>query len=173
MPSTGNVYLTGLSGAGKSSVAPILAERLHWSHLDTDDLIAEAMGIDVAEIFSTFGEAVFRRQESEMIERIATLLREVVVSLGGGAIVSERNRACMKQSGTIVYLKAQPESLARRLTEGAALRPLLKSDDGDVAGRLAKLLAEREGFYAEAQLTIECDELTVEEIVARIAAHIA
>ncbi len=171
--SIANVYLTGLSGSGKSTVGPILATRLGWTYVDTDRLIEGAAGMTVAEIFSTFGEDAFRRRETAIIEQIATASRQRVVALGGGAIIAPRNRLFLRESGLVVYLKASPHRLAERLATRTEIRPLLHTADGDVARRLARLLDERRDFYEEADLTIETDGLTADQIAEKIAARIA
>ncbi len=172
MRSTGNIYLTGLSGSGKSTVGPVLAKRLGWSFVDTDRLIEEATGMAVTDIFSTFGEPAFRQHETNMIEHVATMCRELVVSLGGGAIVSGTNRSRLHETGIVVYLKASPHVLAERLEDRSELRPLLHAPDNDVATRLEQLLQERQALYEEAQLTIETGDLNAGDIAEKILATI-
>jgi shikimate kinase len=170
--SDANVYLTGLSGSGKSTVGPLLAQRLGWAFLDTDDLIEQSTGMAVTDIFNALGEAAFRERETEMIRHLATMFRELVVSLGGGAVLSGTNRSLLYESGTVVYLKATPDRLAERLGEGAASRPLLKTDP-DLRRRLRTLLDERAPLYEKAHLTIETDELDAEAIAGRILAAVS
>jgi shikimate kinase len=173
LPNTGNIYLTGLSGSGKSTVGPVLAEHLQWSFVDTDRLIEEATGMAVADIFSTFGESSFRDHETNMIEHVARMFRELVVSLGGGAIVSGKNRGLMHETGTIVYLKASPEILAERLADRSEVRPLLHVPGEDIAQRLRRLLEERRPLYEEAHVTIETGDLSADRIAQEILAKIA
>lgn len=171
MPNTANVYLTGLSGSGKTTIGPLLAAHLAWSFVDTDQLIEEASGMTVADIFSTFGEAIFRQQESAMIEHIAGMFGELVVSLGGGAIISDSNRALMRETGIVVYLKASPKVLAGRLRETAIHRPLLHSaSESDLEQNLERLLAARAPLYEQADVTVEIDRLSEEQTVAQIIA---
>ena len=172
MRNTGNIYLTGLSGSGKSTVGPVLAQRLGWSFVDTDRLIEEATGMAVTDIFSTFGEPAFRQHENNMIEHVTTMCRELVVSLGGGAIVSGENRSRLRETGIVVYLKASPRVLAERLEHSSELRPLLHTPDNDVAKRLGQLLQERQALYEEAQLTIDTGGLNAGDIAEKILATI-
>lgn len=172
MRTGGNVYLTGLSGSGKSTVGPLLARRLGWAFVDTDDVIEASTGMAVTEIFNALGEAAFRERETEMIRHVTTMFRELVVSLGGGAVLSGTNRSLLHESGTVVYLKATPNRIAARLGEGAASRPLLQSDS-DLAGRLRALLTERAPFYEEANLTVETDGLDAAAIADRILAAVS
>lgn len=167
MRNNGNIYLTGLSGSGKSTVGPLLAQRLGWAFVDTDDLIEQSTGMAVTDIFNALGEAAFRERETEMIRHLATMFRELVVSLGGGAVLSGSNRSLLHESGTVVYLKATPDRLAARLGEGAASRPLLKTDP-DLTRRLKTLLDQRAPLYEEAHLTVETDDLDADAIAGRI-----
>jgi shikimate kinase len=167
---SGNIYLIGLSGSGKSTVGPLLAERLRWVFFDTDDLIEATTGMAVTDIFSAFGEPAFRQHETAMIEHVATMFRDVVASLGGGAVVSGKNRTLMHETGTMVYLKASPAVLAERLAEGSARRPLLHGAEGDLVRTLQRLLDRRSPLYEEAHLTINSDGLSAEEITDRIVA---
>jgi len=169
---TGNIYLTGLSGSGKSTVGPVLAQRLGWSFVDTDRLIEETTGMAVTDIFSTFGEPAFRQHEANMIEHVTTMCRELVVSLGGGAIVNGENRSRLRESGIVVYLKASPRVLAERLENTSESRPLLHARDNDVTKRLGELLQEREALYEEAQLTIETGDLNAGDVAEKILAKI-
>jgi shikimate kinase len=146
---------------------------LAWTFVDTDRLIEEATGMAVTDIFSTFGEPVFRDHETNMVQHVAAMFRELVVSLGGGAVVSGKNRSYLQESGTVVYLKASPRLLAERLDDGTELRPLLRTPENDVAGRLSQLLAERAPLYEEAHVTIETDGLDAETIAERILAALA
>lgn len=170
---TGNIYLTGLSGSGKSTVGPVLAEHLSWSFVDTDRLIEEATGMAVADIFSTLGEAAFRQHETNMVEHVARMFRELVISLGGGAILSGKNRGLMHETGIVVYLKASPALLAERLADRSELRPLLHEPGEDLGKRLEALLEERRPLYEEAHLTIETGGLSADRIAEEILAKIA
>lgn len=153
-------------------MGPILAQRLGWAFVDTDRMIEEATGMAVTDIFSTFGEPMFREHETNMIAHVANMFRELVVSLGGGAIVNGKNRSLLHETGIVVYLKAAPRSLAQRLENSAELRPLLHAPDDDVAARLSRLLDEREALYEEADVTIDSEGLNAETIAARILDHL-
>jgi shikimate kinase len=136
-------------------------------------LIEEATGMAVTDIFSTLGEPAFRQHESDMIAHVTTMFRELVVSLGGGAIVSGKNRSRLHETGTVVYLKASPKVLAGRLEDHSELRPLLHTPENDVAKRLEALLKDRQALYEEAQVTIETGDLDADAIAAKILAAIA
>ncbi len=143
-------------GAGKSSVGRELAARLGRSFVDTDSQVEEAAGMAVSELFEREGEAGFRARERAAIEAVAG--RVAVVSLGGGAVAQPGVGERLASTGTVVYLRARPETLLRRVGEGGE-RPLLANLDA--AGRLERirsLLAERGPLYERAQIVIDTDE---------------
>lgn len=158
----GSLLLAGMMGAGKSSAGRVLAARLGWEFVDTDALVAERAGLSIAELFQRAGEAHFRRLEREVISELPG--RRAVVALGGGAVVPAENRAILARKGTLVWLDARPETLARRIGSDEA-RPLLAG--ADAATRLERLRAlreERSGAYAEAAVRVETDARDVDEV---------
>jgi 3-dehydroquinate synthase len=166
------LWLVGMMGAGKSALAAALAERLGWPALDLDREIEREAGRTIAELFASEGEAGFRRRERAALEAVAG--RRAVVALGGGAPAQPGVPERLAASGTLVYLRASPETLARRV--GAARRrPLLAGLDaaGRVA-RLAALLAEREPAYLRAAIVVDTDALDVagaaEQVLAKLPA---
>lgn len=158
------IFLTGLSGAGKSTVGQLLADRLGWRFLDTDALVEEAAGRSVAAIFRDEGEAAFRALEAEALARAARADRAVVAT-GGGAPVHAAGRRALA-SGFSVWLAVSPAAAAARLGSGGdgEARPLL--DGGDPAERLEALLRARRAAYARADASIDVDGLTPEEACA-------
>jgi len=142
----GHIYLVGMMGAGKTTLGRSLARRLERRFIDTDKLLVERTGAPVATIFDLEGEAGFRRRESGLLQEIAGE-RDCVVATGGGAILDAENRRVMRESGTVVYLRARVEHLWER-TRHDASRPLLANDDPK--GTLARLLEERDPLYREA-----------------------
>jgi shikimate kinase len=165
------IWLVGMMGAGKSSVAAALGRRLGLRTLDTDAQVEAEAGMRIAEIFAAEGEAGFRVRERRAIEALAG--SRAVVALGGGAIAQPGIAARLGATGTVVYLRASPETLARRVGRGRA-RPLLAGLDA--AGRRAKLaalLAEREPAYRTAALSIDTDGRPLRAIVDELAAALA
>ena len=166
-----SVLLTGMMGAGKSRVGRALASVLHFDFLDSDALVEKAAGMKIAEIFAREGEAGFRRREREALAGLPE--RRCVVALGGGAVVAAENRALLAAKGRLVWLDAEPETLAERIGD-ASERPLLAGLDR--AGRVAKLAAlaaERRPAYAQAELRVVTDARNVDSICSELVRALA
>jgi shikimate kinase len=150
-----SVLLTGLMGCGKTSVGHLLAARLAFEFIDTDDRVVSIAGISIAEIFAREGEAGFRARERDVLRALPRV--HAVVALGGGAVVPPENRALLEGLGTRVWLEAEPETLAARVGPAAG-RPLLAGLDA--RGRLARLrelLEVRHASYASAAVRVATD----------------
>ena len=163
---SGTVWLVGMMGSGKTSVGHRLAERLGRRFVDTDREVAMAARATVKEIFEREGEAGFRTRERAAIEAVAG--SGAVVSLGGGAVAQPGVAETLAASGTIVYLRARPETLLRRV--GAARsRPLLRGLSRPARlERLRGLLAERQAHYERAALVVDTDDANVEQVADAI-----
>lgn len=160
-----NIYLTGFSGTGKSTVGPTVARRLGFDFIDLDAEIERAAGRPVPEIFRADGEEAFRRLETEALRRLAARDR-LVVATGGGVVLRPENRRLMAESGLVVCLEARPETIARRLEALAPTRPLLAGPDP--AARIAGLKEYRQPFYATADWVVQTDLLSPEEVAAEV-----
>ena len=162
------IWLTGFMGTGKSRIARPLAAALDWEAIDVDSLIEREAHDSIAHIFKTGGEGAFRALEAQVVEGIAQRER-VVVATGGGTVLSAANRDAMRKNGLIVCLDARPETIARRILESGAHvseRPLLAGDDP--LARIRELKAEREELYRQADLVIETDDLTPDQVTHQI-----
>lgn len=156
----------GLSGTGKSTVAPLLAARLGVGVVDLDRVVEAAAGMTVAELFESSGEPAFREFEAEELAR-ALAGPPAVVATGGGAVLRPGNRELLARRCRVVWLRARPEELTRRLAGTDEARPLLAEDPVVTLRRLA---AEREAAYREvADLVVDVDGLGPDGVVDRIA----
>ena len=144
------VALVGMMGAGKTAIGTGLAERLGVPFLDSDTEIVSAASMSIAEIFERDGEAFFRKREEEVIARLLTG-PPGVLSTGGGAFLSETNRAVIAEHGVAVYLEADLELLWSRVKHKDT-RPLLRT--ADPYQTLAELCAARAPVYALADLAV-------------------
>jgi shikimate kinase len=162
---TGNIYLVGMMGAGKSTVGKALARRLGRDFIDCDREIVERTGVPIVTIFEIEGEAGFRRRETTVLAELAGR-RNAVIATGGGAVLAPENRRLMRENGTVVYLKAAIEHLHERTRRDAA-RPLLAT--GDRRATLAALLEARDPLYQEAaHLIVESGAPSAGTLAGRI-----
>lgn len=164
-----HLFLMGYRGTGKSTVGKRLSQQLGLTWADTDQLIEQAAGCTISDIFATQGEPAFRALEHSIVKSFEPRKEACVVSLGGGAILREDNRAMIRQ-GYRVWLQGSAEVLYERTCQDASSqtrRPRLSDRSG--IEEVRELLALREPLYAElAQFTVMTDSLRPEEIVARI-----
>jgi shikimate kinase/3-dehydroquinate synthase len=173
-----HVFLTGLSGSGKSAVGRLLAERLSRPFLDIDTLVEEQCGQRIPAIFAQQGEAYFRECESRALLEATRSSNCAVIAAGGGLVTRQENRALLRAAGTCVYLSVQPEIALARLEEqrtqaearGAVpeIRPLLVGSDP--LERLRGLLAERAQWYEDAHVTFATDDKSAEQVAREIIA---
>src|SRR5690242_61202 len=128
------IFLTGLSGSGKSTVGSRVAELLLWDFIDTDTLLSERCGMPVGQVLIEYGEERFRQMESEALV-LANDYERVVIATGGGVVISEANRTFMREHGLTVYLETSVVTAWQRLQEQiqqsgkSALRPLVGGTD--------------------------------------------
>lgn len=168
----GNVYLTGFSYTGKSTVGGLLATRLGHTYIDTDEQIERRTGRSIPEIFRTEGEVYFRELETELLKELADQ-KARVVSTGGGIVLDPLNRELMAQAGAIVCLEARAETILKRLRQAAdneSDRPLLQLPNPLDEIRLLK--ARRQRYYSEADVTVHTDALDVDGVVESIVAQL-
>ena len=167
------IFLTGLSGSGKSTIGRRVAEVLRWDFLDTDMLLAERCGMPVGQVLVEYGEQRFRQMESKALISTANQ-NQVVIATGGGAIIAETNRVFMQEQGLTVYLEASVEIAWQRVQEQlqksgeAVVRPLVVGIDGQQ--RLQDLYTARKQWYELAEVCINTDEDAPEIIAGRIVA---
>ncbi len=140
-----HVALVGLSGTGKSTVAPLLAARLGIATVDLDREIERRLGASVSGLFGSIGEPAFRSAESTALVD-AFDAPPSVVATGGGAVLSPANRQLLSERATVVWLQLDVDDLVARLSRSAEARPLLASDP---ATALRALATEREPYYRE------------------------
>ena len=161
----GNVFLIGMMGAGKSTIGRLLARRLRLRFLDSDHEIEARCGVKIPVVFELEGEAGFREREQQVIGEL-TALDGVVLATGGGVVLSEDNRRLLAQRGTVVYLRARPEDLYRRVRHDRN-RPLLAN--GDPLARLRQLHAQRDALYASiAHLVVDSGAQSVQALAREL-----
>ena len=149
-----NLYLCGFMGAGKTTLSRLAAARLHTRAADTDDLVAERCGMAIPEIFARYGEAYFRRQETEALRETARL-SGAVIATGGGLVLDPGNVAIIRRLGLLLYLDA-PFPLCYARIRGDQSRP---NAAGRTEAELFALYRRREAAYrAACDAAIPCGE---------------
>jgi len=143
--SSGNVYLIGPMGSGKTTIGQRVARRLGLEFHDSDQELEAQTGASVSLIFDVEGEAGFRERETRMLEQL-TRRRGVLVATGGGVVLKKRNRELLQSSGLVVYISTSVAQQLRRLNRDRS-RPLLQT--GDRKAKLARLAAQRNPLYEE------------------------
>ena len=163
------IILTGFSGAGKSLVARMVAERLGWQAIETDSLVERAAGRPILDIFRQEGEERFRELESEALREACSESRGVISS-GGGAVLRPDNRRLMAESGFVVCLEARPETILHRLQNRAEEEPLDRPllAVADPLARIRELKAGRQHLYTLADWTVQTDNISPEEAAAEV-----
>lgn len=136
--------LVGLMGSGKSSLGRRIARKLNLPLIDLDDYIVNRAGCSIPEIFSSQGEAGFRTMETQALKEV--ICQRAVIATGGGVVMSVENRQLLKNNPPVIWLKASPEFLARRI-DGDNNRPLVAG--GNTLNKLRELAEIRNPLYQQ------------------------
>lgn len=154
-----------MMGAGKTSIGRQLAKRLQRRFVDADHEIEAVTGVRIPTIFEIEGETGFRDREMQTIANLSTQ-SDLVLATGGGAVIREENRRCLKESGIVVYLRVPPQILYER-TRHDRNRPLLQV--ADPLKRIEDLYAQRDPLYREvADITIDGGTCSVATLAKRV-----
>lgn len=149
-----NLIFIGLMGAGKTTLGKHIAQTLGRPFYDSDHEICTASGVSIPTIFEMEGEQGFRDRETAMLKKLSEQ-NNIVLSTGGGAVLREENRRCLRENGTVVYLHTRPEILLER-TRYDTNRPLLQVENP--LAKLQELYDVRDRIYREtAHIIIESE----------------
>jgi shikimate kinase len=159
-----NLALIGFMGAGKSSVGRLVANTLHFTFLDTDDVIEARAGKSIADIFAQQGEPAFRQLECGLVEEL-TRRDRTVISTGGGLPINPANLASLKTHALVVCLWASAENIFERVRDQTH-RPLLNNPDP--LGKIRSLLAVREPFYHQADVLVNTEMRSIKEVAHQV-----
>ena len=161
-----NLILCGMMGAGKTTIGIKIAELTGRRWYDTDGLIVDKHG-KISDIFEYYGEAHFRKLETDLVKELSKQ-DNLVISTGGGLVLKNENNELLKQNGKIIFLRATLDTLSVRLQVDKD-RPLLHTAAENIQDRLAKLMKERAPVYEHvADYIVEVDNKTPEEIAKEI-----
>lgn len=171
--SPSNLILIGMPGSGKSTLGRALASARRLAFVDSDDVIVERCGVDIATIFEIEGEVGFRQRERNVIADLCAQ-RGLVLATGGGAILAAETRERLRANGTVIYLRVGLDELTKRTArdrrgDQSKRRPLLQN--GDIRERLRTLMATRTPLYeATAHVTVDVESMNKGNTLARVLA---
>jgi shikimate kinase len=167
---SGNIFLVGMMGAGKTTVGRLLANFLDKKFYDSDREIQKRTGVNIPLIFEIEGEAGFRKRETEMLSELVKT-EDIVLATGGGAVLSAENRELLRRSGTVIYLRATIDDLWRR-TRHDKNRPLLQTQDPRT--KLTELYTQRDPLYREtAHIIVESGKRSARHLAQLLAQQLA
>jgi shikimate kinase/3-dehydroquinate synthase len=162
---SGSIFLVGLMGAGKTTIGRALAKKLNKRFIDSDHEIEARTGASIPMIFEIEGEESFRKREAEVIRELSAQ-PDIVLATGGGAVLRAETRVCLKQHGTVIYLRAGVSQILQR-TSRDKNRPLLQT--ADPRRKLEELSRQRDPLYREvADFIVETGRPNVQFLVQTI-----
>ena len=162
------IYLVGYMGAGKTTAARRLANRLGWEVVDTDDMFEEKYKISVCDFFQKYDEALYRKLESEVLKSTESL-DNVVVATGGGTACFFDNMEWMNAHGLTVFLRISEQAAVDRLAHAKRKRPLaLGKSEEELAAFVKQHYAERMPFYEQARITVKAEDMDVGNLLQLI-----
>lgn len=155
-------------GCGKSSVGRRLSELLCWHFIDLDEMIVSRGGRTIPEIFETKGEAAFRQMELEALREIAAYgQNNIILSLGGGTVMTPECAEIIRKKSVCIYLKASTDTLMKHLEGQEDGRPMLSSKD--LRTRIEDMMSQRSATYEKtAHIIIDTDGRRIEDIASEI-----
>lgn len=173
-----NVYLVGMMGSGKSSVAKILSTNLNYKCTDIDSLIQSEIGMPIAEYFTQYGETRFREMETAILSNVANNPCQVVAT-GGGLVLREENWKFLRR-GIVVFLNPSMSTIMNRLVKNPtelSSRPLLQKGP-DPRRILEDLMKKRQQYYLQADIHVPVDESqslhdVADTVAQRVVSHMA
>lgn len=152
------IALIGFMATGKSTIGPLLAEKMGYTFIDTDAMVEVDIHMKITDIFAELGENIFREAEHKALKK-ALEMENIILSTGGGVILFERNRKLLNEKAFVVSLSAQAETIFDRV-KGEQTRPLLQCEDPLL--RIKQMMAERQAYYDCCDLKISTDDLSAE-----------
>jgi len=159
-----NIALIGFMAVGKSAIGRTLAKKLRRRFVDLDRVIERAEGSKVREIFEHKGEAYFRQLEKQALVDVLEENNQVIAT-GGGVILDDQNLQILREKALLIGLSAEMDVLLARAGD-ATKRPLLQGSNR--REKIDDLLRQRAARYAQAHVTIDTSNLTVDQVVKKI-----
>ena len=163
-----NIVLVGFMGTGKSTVGRVIAQKLGFHFIDTDDVIEQTSKAKISDIFAEHGEVYFRDLESQAVKSVA-LMKNQVVATGGGVVLRSSNIDLLRTGGPIFCLNATPKAIWDRVRSSRS-RPLLRGPEP--LKKIETLLDKRAPYYALADHQIETTGVSVDRVADEIISYI-
>ena len=163
-----NIVLVGFMGTGKSAVGRVIAQKLEFHFIDTDDVIEQTSKAKISDIFAEHGEDYFRDLESQAVKSVA-LMKNRVVATGGGVVLRSSNIDLLRTGGPIFCLNATPKAIWDRVRSSRS-RPLLRGPEP--LKKIETLLDKRAPYYALADHQIETTGVSVDRVADEIISYI-
>jgi shikimate kinase len=165
------IYLVGMPGSGKSTMANMLANRLAYRAVDLDEMIVGAEGMSIAEVFAQKGETYFREKEKEVLKQTFAMQR-IVVATGGGTPCFFDNMALINKNGLAIFLNVPLSLIANRLERQPNTRPLLGDNAAEAMDQLKAIYNKRYSFYDQAEVAVSGLELNAEYVYNKMRAYL-
>ncbi len=159
-----NIIITGFMGTGKSVVAKELARKLKMEYVDMDQVIEKQQGLTIPDIFTKYGEKYFREQENKLVKELSKK-ENMVISTGGGTLISSDNTRILSQKGKMICLYADSQAIYNRVKRKNN-RPLLNGEN--ILDKINHLLKERKKVYDNIKWKIDTTNFTTQEVVDKI-----
>ena len=163
MKSRKNIVFLGMMGSGKSSIGTLFSKKLKLDFFDIDKCIEKKLNLDISEIFKTKGEKFFRYIEEDVTLNILKK-KNIVVSLGGGSFMNAKIREEIIKHHISFWLKLDQEIILKRIKNNPK-RPIAYNSTNN---QLVDLIKKRSKIYSMAMYTINCNDLTKNEITKKI-----
>ncbi len=162
---SGNIFLVGMMGAGKTTIGKLLARQMGKTFVDSDEEIQRRTGVTIPHIFDVEGEQGFRQREAVVIQEMVKH-DNLVLATGGGVVLNADNRAELSRNGIVVYLKGTVPDLWQRMRHDRN-RPLLRTPDPQA--RLKELYDFRDPLYsAIADLVVHSGKQSAQSLALKL-----
>lgn len=159
-------------GVGKSTIGKRLAELRSLAFIDLDIFIESKLNMPISSVFKEKGEEFFREEEYKAILDLLEK-KDSIIALGGGSLEHHKLDSRIRNSALVIYLEASPEFLYNRLKEEKETRPLIATmQEDELLSFIQKHLASRTENYLKAQLRIDVDNKSVDEIASTISEYL-